>query len=198
MDVYTDPNISVESYTSLVEEICDVWSEMFLTYRSLRKEHLDRVIDIKELGLDRFLKHAVEIMKHFEDLTDSLLENEDLSNEEKYENNIYVMEFIELLIDERLFNTLLGNLIELKHNDEREYRRQSIVFMLIFEVCQIKCEYYRKLIENCHVNEVKQFFDVHLQRNQQTYDRYWERMVTEFSDCVYTIEKCNELNPKNI
>lgn len=192
MNVYTNPTISEESYVSLVENICDIWADMFLTYRSLRRENLDRVIEIADLGLDRFLKHAVEIMKHFEDLTDSLLENDDLTNEEKYENNIYVMEFIELLIDERLYDSLLRDLTDLKQKDEREYRKQSMVFVLIFEVCSIKCDYYKRLIENCRVNEIKQFFDMQRKRNEKTYDLYWEKLNHDFSDCLYTIEKCKE------
>lgn len=152
------------------EDVCDVWIDMLGTFVDTPKCTLD------DLNLDRFLQHALEMMKNFSDLVIGSLETYTIDR---------VLAFADLLFDDRLFRTLVDNLRGL---DKETKRKQAAIFLLIFEVCEWKAMLYEKFKGQLSVDVDQSLFkrklDEHIADNRALRDKYYRILHREFSGCA--------------
>lgn len=152
------------------EDFCDVWLDM-VTYFIGHPE-----CTIHDLGLQRFLDNAVDIMKNFNELMLGTLEMFD---------DEAVLKFSELILDDRLYTAIVENLRGLPQGSERS--RQAGLFLLIFEVCEYKSRYY-EVLRNRSNNDS---WIAHQMKCQQNLIEKYEKILNEeFTDCEEAVVVC--------
>lgn len=152
------------------EDLCDVWIEMFTHFVS----HPECTIE--DLGIQRFLDNAVDIMKNFDEL---MLGVFDMFDDEM------VLKFSDLILNDRLYTTIVNNLRNLPHGSERS--RQAGLFLLIFEVCEYKSRYYQ-VFRNQSSNQ--SWVDHQIQYQKDLIEKYEKIMNEEFTDCQEVLIVC--------
>lgn len=161
------------------EELCDIWLEMLTHFVA----HPN--CSIEDLGLKRFLDSAIDMMKHFDELVLGTIEVIDIG---------IVLKFTELLLDERLFDTIVNNLRDLPKGDART--RQAGLFLLIFEVCEYKKRYYQTYLHQITKDEdYAAYIREQITHHTKLMDKYEKIMLNDFDECTEVIEVCtNTLN----
>lgn len=174
------------------EDVCDVWLDMLDTYH--RFETDGKMCTVDDLNVHRFLVYAVDMMKNFNDLVIGSLELKSIGM-------LSVLQFSDLILDDRLFQTLVSNVKLIR--DETERKRQASIFFLIFEVGELKRRFYetfkQSLIDLNKGNEpsvahakILHSIDIRLDELAKQREMYHRRMVDEFADCEQVVSWCEQ------
>lgn len=160
------------------DQVEDVWLEM-LTYHA---EHPNCTIE--DLNLPRFLRHAVGILKHFEELV-----SESLAIPMRIDQ---ILRFAELILDEKLFDALIRNLRELPRVKQQT---QAGLFYLILEVCQVKKQGYKKwchdiLVTGMTPPDAPIFTEIGntVTRLDAVMKKYHQVLLRDFAHCAKVVE----------
>lgn len=109
------------------ELVEDVWLDMLMYH----VEHPTCSLD--DMNLPRFLRHAISMLKHFEELV-----SESLAIPVRIDQ---ILAFTKLAFDDKLFDALVRNVRELPRLKQQT---QAGVLYLILESCQVRKNGYRK------------------------------------------------------
>lgn len=164
------------------EDFCDVWLDMLQLYQIRLASGND--CKIEDLGLDRFLHYAISFVKHFNDLILGSLELPGM-------NMLTLLNFSDLILDARLFTTLVDNVQKIA--DPAERRKQAVIFYLIFEVIEFKRRYY-ETVKNDKAVTTESLVLIEGRLKMLTHQRelYQKRMVEDFADCQEVVEMCQK------
>lgn len=161
------------------EDVCDVWLDMLETYQKRLEAGME--CKIEHLGIDRFLKYAIAMMKGFNDLVLGSLELSGM-------NMLTILNFSDLILDPRLFTTLVDNVNRL--TDAAERRKQANIFYLIFEVIEFKRRFYKASATDS--DDKKELIRGRLTMLDKQQELYQKRMTDEFADCEDVVEWCQK------
>lgn len=170
-------------------QVEDVWIDMLELYQQRVQEKTHEKCTVADLGIEPFVRHAVDMMKHFHELFTESLAMPGITID-------ILLSFSDLLFDEHLFRTLVENLLLLPKKDRQQ---QSGVFFLIFEVCEWKVRFYRmwsSQIAECKLNLPDAPIFQHIQSKMDHVTRlsqkYQATLCRDFASSHKTIELCRE------
>jgi hypothetical protein len=163
-------------------DVCDVWLDMLSVFVEKMKSGNCVITD---LGLDRFLQHAVAMMKDFNDLVIGSLEVTDMMT---------ILAFTDLLFDNHLFDVLMNNVQALPTTTERD--KQAGVLFLILEVIELKRRFYEQVrsenSDKLEKSDVVHLVESCLQSLSNSYEKYIARINKDFADCTRVVDYCNQ------
>lgn len=166
-------------------DVCDVWLDLLDEFQN----HSACTFD--QLNKDnRFLNHAVAMMKDFGDLVIGALEVPGITIDR-------VLAFTEVLFDDHLFRTLVDNL---RHLPKEQKQKQAGIFLLIFEVCEWRALFYEKFKSQLSTDMDQSTFVAKLDRsiaeNRSLRDKYRRVLDREFHSLTHVRDVADEMFTK--